>query len=109
MPSNQTKSNQVTYLIYMYKKDLVLITNNVWYPIKLMLVKCERYLLNNGVSIYPNPQISVADVLDYNIVVNEFDNQSDYYVHFRINSRRKCMNFFIPLGMGSLLPRLSFY
>ena len=35
-----------------------------------MLVKRERYLLNDGVSIHPNPLISVTDVLDRNIVVN---------------------------------------
>ena len=42
----------------------------------------------------------VANVLDSDIVVSEFELQSRYYVQFRINTLGKCMNPFIPSAMG---------
>ena len=38
----------------------------------------------------------VADVLDYDIFVNEFELWSRYYVHFRTNTLGKGMNPLIP-------------
>ena len=37
----------------------------------------------------------VANELDCDIVVNEFELQSLYYVHFRTNTLRKGMNLFV--------------
>ena len=38
----------------------------------------------------------VANVLDCDIIVSEFEIQSRYYVHFQINTLRKGMNLLIP-------------
>ena len=37
---------------------------------------------------------TVANILDYNIVVSEFEPQSLYFVCFRTNTLRKSINFF---------------
>ena len=42
----------------------------------------------------------VANVLDYDIVVNNVELQLPYYIHFRINTLRKGLNTLIPLAMG---------
>ena len=38
----------------------------------------------------------VANLLDGDIVVNEFELQSHYYVHFRTNTLEMAMNHLIP-------------
>ena len=43
---------------------------------------------------------------DCNIVVSEFEPQQRNYVHFRTNTREKCVNF---LMYGLILPLLSFF
>ena len=40
--------------------------------------------------------VSVADELDYDIVVSDFKLQSHYYVHFRTNTQKKGTNSLIP-------------
>ena len=39
----------------------------------------------------------MANVLDYDIIVNELELQSHYYIHFPTNTLGKGMNSFIPL------------
>ena len=41
-----------------------------------------------------------VNVMDCDIVVNEFELQPRYYVHFRTNTCRKDINSFILLAMG---------
>ena len=42
----------------------------------------------------------VPNILDCDIVEGEFELQSRYYVHFRINTHRNCVNLLIhPLAM----------
>ena len=43
-----------------------------------------------------SPSGSVADVLNCDIVVNDFEIQSWYYVYFRANALGKRMTSFIP-------------
>ena len=52
-----------------------------------------------------------ANVLDSNIVVNEFEPQSSYCVHIRINNLGKGMNPLYPHtpAMGKIVPSLFFY
>ena len=45
-------------------------------------------------------EVSVANVLDCNIVVSEFELQSRYYVHFRTIVLGKVMNSLIPSSNG---------
>ena len=42
----------------------------------------------------------VTNVLDYDIVVSEFELQSRYYVHFRTNTLRKDIDFITPSAKG---------
>ena len=42
----------------------------------------------------------VANVLDCDIVVSEFELKSSYYIHFRNNTLKKGMNPLIPPVMG---------
>ena len=51
----------------------------------------------------------VVNVLVRDIVVSEFDIQSRYYVHFRINTRGKGMNPLIRPAMSYIEPLLSSY
>ena len=46
------------------------------------------------------PYSIVTNVLDCDIVVNEFKLQSRYYDHFRNNTPVNSMNLFIPPAMG---------
>ena len=48
----------------------------------------------------------MANVLDCDIVVCEFELQSRYYVHFRIYTLGKGMNPFIPSAMDLIVPLL---
>ena len=51
----------------------------------------------------------MANVLNCKIVVSEFELQSHYYVHFRINTLGKGMNSLILPAMGEKIPLLLFY
>ena len=52
-------------------------------------------------SIYKgNLRGKVANVLDCDIVVSEFELRSCYYVYFRTNTRGKGMNHLNPTAMG---------
>ena len=51
----------------------------------------------------------MADVLDCDIVVSEFELQSSYYAHYQINTLGKDMISFIPIGMGWIVPQLFSY
>ena len=42
----------------------------------------------------------MADMLDCNIIVSNFEFQSRFYIHFRINTPGKGMNSFISLALG---------
>ena len=42
----------------------------------------------------------MADMLDWNIVLNEFDLQSRYYVHFQANTLAKGVDPLILPAMG---------
>ena len=44
----------------------------------------------------------VSNLLDCDIVENEFELQSCYYVHFRTNTQEKGMNCLIPLAMDQI-------
>ena len=39
--------------------------------------------------------LDVVNVLDCNIIVSKFEIQLYYYVHFQINTLRKCLNLLI--------------
>ena len=47
-----------------------------------------------------SPRGALANALDCDIVVSEFELQSCYYVHFQINTLGKGMKSFFPLSMG---------
>ena len=51
----------------------------------------------------------LADIMDYKILVNEFELQSHYYVHFRTSALGKGINLFIHPSMGQIVLLLSFY
>ena len=55
------------------------------------------------------PHGVVAKVLDYSVVVNEFDHQNRYYVHFRTNTLGKGMNPLILLAIGFIESLLFIY
>ena len=48
-------------------------------------------------------------MLDYNIVVSEFELQLCYYIHFWTNTLGKGMNPFIPSAMVQIVQLLFFY
>ena len=48
----------------------------------------------------------MTKALDYGIVINEFELQLHYYVHFRTNTLGKGMDTLIPLAMGLIVPLL---
>ena len=81
------------YLIYMYKQDLTL--NNV------LGLKCHKTQTNytimscGGVLV-----VLMVKAMDYGIVVIEFELQSRYYIHFRINTLEKGVNCPILPAMG---------
>ena len=52
------------------------------------------------ISILFDGGIAVANVLDYNIIVSEFELQPRYHVHFQTNTLRKGMNSVIPTCYG---------
>ena len=56
-----------------------------------------------------SPRGVVANILDWHIIVSEFDFLSCYYVHFRTNALGKGMNSLIPLAMGWIVALLLFY
>ena len=56
-----------------------------------------------------NSHVGVTYVLDCDIVVNEFELQTHYYVQFRTDTFGKGKNSFIPSVMGQIVPLLSFY
>ena len=71
---------EIKYLIYMDKKDLPL--NNlkwlVYHKTKTRQISCyQQYIIK---------------VMDYGMIVSEFEHQSRYYVHFRANTLGKDMN-----------------
>ena len=51
----------------------------------------------------------MANVMDCEIVVTEFELQSCYYVYFRFNTLGKGMNSHLPLVMGYIVLLLFFY
>ena len=51
----------------------------------------------------------VANMLDYDTVISEFELQSRYYVHFWINTFGKGMNLLILQAWSYLLPLLFFW
>ena len=50
----------------------------------------------------------VANVLDFYIVVSEFELQLRYYVLFRTNTLKKGMNFIIPPAVGKIVALSSY-
>ena len=50
-----------------------------------------------------SPRSVMANVLDCDLVVREFEILEQYYVHFRTNSPGKGKNFFIPSVMGYII------
>ena len=50
------------------------------------IISIKKWVYTCGVVTY---------VLDYNIVVSEFELQSGFYVHFRTNTLEKRMNLFM--------------
>ena len=51
----------------------------------------------------------MVNLLDYDIIVNEFNLQSRYYVKFQSNTPGKCMNPLIPAARSITVPILFFY
>ena len=51
----------------------------------------------------------MANVLDFDIVVCEFELQSSYYVYFQTNTFGEGMNPLTPPAMSLIVPLLSFY
>ena len=77
---HKTKPNQILYNVYMYKEDLAYhfrLFNNLQWLIchKIQPSLCEDI-----------PPGVVANVLDCDIAVSEFDLQSRYWAQFRTNS-----------------------
>ena len=66
--------------------------------IRILLLKKNKRLISYlfGVSSW----CKGFKAMDYGIVINEFDLQSSYYVHFRTNTLRKGMNSLILRAMG---------
>ena len=56
------------------------------------LCPCFWFLLNTLDTCVESPSGVVANILDYDIVVSEFEFQSLYYFHFRIITVGKGMN-----------------
>ena len=56
-----------------------------------------------------SPRGLVANVLDCNIVGNDFEFLSRYYVHFWAHTFREGRNFLITSAMGKIVSLLSFY
>ena len=52
--------------------------------------------LNDNWSWERYPRGFVTTMMDYDIIVSEFELQSHYYVHFRTNTLGKEMNILIP-------------
>ena len=48
-------------------------------------------------------------MLDCKIIVNDFEHQLHYYIHFQTNTIVKGMNIIIPPTMGWMVPLLLFY
>ena len=51
----------------------------------------------------------VANVMDYNILIIEFDLKSRYYVYFWTNTRGKIMGMFISPAIHYIIHLLTFY
>ena len=51
----------------------------------------------------------MANVLDFNIRVSEFELHSRYYVHFQTNALGKGMNTLISTAFWEIVPLLFFY
>ena len=49
---------------------------------------------------FVSPRSAVANVLDCDNVVSEFELQSSYYIHFRIDTFGKGINPLLPMNMG---------
>ena len=66
--------------------------------------------MNSGffVGVGKNQCGVVADVLNCDIVVNEFEIQSLYFVHFRMYTFAKGKKSLIPSGMRCIVSLLSF-
>ena len=64
-----------------------------------VIVWLENFL-STAIGSERNLRGVVANVLDCNIVVSEFELQSRYYVHFHTNTITKSMNFLVPSDMG---------
>ena len=62
----------------------------------------------SSVYYYNGNALVVVQTLDCGIVVRKFKLQSRYYVHFRMNTLRKCMNLLILPAMGYIVPLLFF-
>ena len=60
---------------------------------KLVLLFCDG-----------SPSGVAANVMDYDIVVSEFELRSRYYVHFRANIFGKGINFIILSAKGWIVP-----
>ena len=60
-----------------------------------MLIIFENICLNHR-CLLGNPHDVVANVLNYDIVVSEFEIHSYFYIHFQTNTFDKGMNLFIP-------------
>ena len=59
--------------------------------------------------IWENPLGVVANVMDCNLIVSEFELQLFYYIHYRTNTLGKYMNSIVPPTMGQIVPLLFFY
>ena len=78
--------------------------------------RCAKHKgnINNGIGIYNNsrfittvpncfsyhsgitPRVELANVMDCDIIVSDFQLKSPYYVHFQTNTLKKGMSLLIP-------------
>ena len=73
---------------------------------KILFIINLDYIKRCG-GVIPVPQM--ANMLDCNIEINEFEPQLHYCIHFQINTFGKGMNLLIPPAMGSVVLLLFFY
>ena len=68
--------------------------------ILIQIICIQLYVFKYSCLIRGNPLDVVANMLDCNILVSEFELLSRYYDYFRTDTLEKGMNPFIPPAMG---------
>ena len=77
----------------------------------MLYVHTELYDLQlklHSINLWGNPHRDVANVLESDIVVSEFELQSGYYVQSWTNTRNKIMNPLYLPAMCSILTQVNF-